>query len=195
MRLDERTAVVDNDFISHLAESRMTDERLIDVLNLVFCDMELAAAMHPLVYEYELLKDQKRISLLFSENLIYKANFTDIIQDDPDKKAYYIYLLKSLYHSLTGEKFPIPDEDIFTSWIRRKSLGEVHSIVMCLICGCGIFLSDDDDSKVLKMHMERMLIGTVAVYSRDEFIHIHMEKGKTKLNRKERQTLTHAPSR
>lgn len=194
MELSERTAVVDNDFISHLAESKLTDERLVEVLDIVFCDLGLSAAMHPLVYEYELLKDQDRISLLFDQNLIYKAEFIDILQDDPSRKAYYIYLITNLYRSFTGEAFPISGDDIFTHWVRRKSLGEVHSMVMCLICSCGIFLSDDGDSKVLRDHIERMSIGSVDVYSRHEFIEIHMKEGETKFKRKERKALTHSSS-
>lgn len=194
MQIDERTAVVDNDFISHLAESRLNDDRLVDVLNIVFCELGLSAVMHPLVYDHELLKEHDRIRLLFDRTIICKAEFADIFLGDPNKKAYYVYLITNLYRSFTGVEFPFSGDDIFTHWIRRKSLGEVHSIVMCLICGCGIFLSDDGDSKALRNHVERMSIGTVDVYSRDEFINIHMQEGETKLNRKERKSLVHSSS-
>lgn len=194
MQIDARTAVVDNDFVNHLAETQMDTDRLIRVLDIVFSELDLSAVMHPLVYEYELLKKKKEISVLFAAGVIDKAEFEDIFSSNPQKESYYIYLVENLYRSLMGEGFPIPRREILTRWIRGKSLGEVHSMAMCLICGCGIFLSDDGDSKILQNHIARMSIGKIEVYSRDEFINKHLQDGVTKLNRKERQALTHSAS-
>lgn len=194
MQLDRYTAVVDNDFINHLIESRLTDDRLVEVLNIVFTEMNLSAVMHPLVYDKELLQDKVRIKRLFDESIVCKAEFSDIFQGDLGRRAYYIQLVTNLYFSLMGEALPVNGEDVLTYWVRKKSLGEVHSFAMCLLCGCGIFLSDDEDAKKLMNNLKRMTIGEVDVYSREEFINKHMVEGETKLNRKERQSLTHVRS-
>ena len=194
MQLDKNTAVVDNDFTNHLVESYLTDERLVEVLNVVFNEMNLSAVMHPLVYEKELEQEKDRVKLLFDNNVICKAEFSDIFQGDSGRRAYYIQLVGNLYFLLMGEALPVQGGDVLTYWVRRKSLGEVHSFAMCLLCGCAIFLSDDEDAKILKRNLRRMTIGTVEVYSREEFINKHMAEGETKLNRKERQSLTHVRS-
>lgn len=192
MMLDAKSAVVDNDFVNHLIESKLDNAKLIAVLNIVFSDLELTAVMHPLVYEKELLRDKDRVKLLFQEAVLYKAEFWDIFQNDAGKKLYYIFLVTQLYRALTGKTLPVCGEDVLTFWVRKNSLGEVHSVAMCLVCGSGIFLSDDSDSKVLKTHVDRMAIGKINVFNRNEFIQKHMLEGETKLSRMEKRSLTHS---
>lgn len=192
MILDAKTAVVDNDFVNHLIESKLDNAKLVAVLNIVFSDLGLTAVMHPLVYEKELLHDRDRVKLLFQEAVLHKAEFADIFQNDAGKKAYYIFLVTQLYRALTGKVLPVSGDDVLTFWVRKNSLGEVHSVAMCLVCGSGIFLSDDGDSKVLKAHVDRMAIGKINVFNRDEFIQKHMLEGETKLSRMEKRSLTHS---
>ena len=80
MQLNEHTAIVDNDFTNHLVDCRLPDQQLIDDLNIMFSGLDLAAVMHPLVYEKELLKDKPRVKLLFEQNVFSKAEFSDIFQ-------------------------------------------------------------------------------------------------------------------
>lgn len=191
MILDAKTAVVDNDFVNHLIESKLHDARLIAVLDIVFSDLDLSAVMHPLVYEKELLHEKERVKLLFQKAILRKAEFTDIFENDASK-AYYIFLVTQLYRALTGRALPVSGDDVLTFWIRKNSLGEVHSVAMCLVCGSSIFLSDDGDSKVLKAHVERMSIGKINVFNREEFVQKHMLEGESKLSRKEMRSLAHA---
>lgn len=195
MQIDTHAAVVDNDFVNHLAESNLVDERLVDVLKVIFSELELTAIMHPLVYQKELLQDNVRIRLLFENNVIQKTEFSDIFQEDSSRKNYYIYLVKNLYRAFSGKELPVSGENVLSYWVRKASLGEIHSVSMCLVCGCGIFLSDDKDSKALMNQITRMSIGSISVYNRKELIDKHMEVGETKLNRPERNSLTHAASR
>lgn len=146
MQIDTHTAVVDNDFVNHLAESHLVNERLVDVLKVIFSELGLTAVMHPLVYQKELLQDNVRIRLLFKNNVIEKAEFSYIFQDDSARKNYYIYLVKNLYRAFSGKELPVSGESVLSYWVRHASLGEIHSVSMCLVCGCGIFLSDDKDS-------------------------------------------------
>lgn len=191
MQLDRYTAVVDNDFVDHLAGANLTDMQLVEVLHIVFAELNLSAAMHPLVYDKELLKDKHRIKLLFDKEIVCKAEFSDIFLGDMERKAHYIYLVKSFYRFLSGEALPVKDDEVLTYWVREKNLGEVHSFVMCLLCGCGMFLSDDEDSKKLMNNLKRVTTDTVTVYSREEFINKHMAEGKTKFKRGIRRSLTH----
>ena len=194
MTLDVNTAAIDNDFIGHLVEAHLDDDRLTCLLNIIFSELSLSIVMHPLVYEHELLKDKPRITMLFNQGIVNKAEFADIHQNDPVKKSYYAFLVENLYRDLRGEPLPLSGEDIFTRWLRRVSLGEVHSVAMCLTCGCGIFLSDDGDSKILQNIIKDKAIGNVCIYNRKELVDVHLERGKTKLSRKERLSLAHSKS-
>ena len=194
MQLNEHTAIVDNDFTNHLVDCHLPDQTLVDDLNIIFSGLGLVAAMHPLVYEKELLKDKPRVKLLFDQKVFSKAEFLDIFQGDAGRKAYYIQMVRNLYHTLMGEEFPARGENVLTYWVRGQSLGEVHSFATCLLCGCGIFLSDDGDAKTLKRNLDRSLIDRVNVYSRQEFMDKFMAESETKLGRKDRKALTHSSS-
>lgn len=191
MTLDAHTAVVDNDFINHLVESRLDDTRLIAVLNIVFSDLGLTAVVHPLVYDNEVMHNHVRTKLLFQNQTVQKAEFSDIFQGDANKQAYYIFLVTQLYRKLTGKVLPVSGNAVLSYWVRKNSLGEVHSISMCLICQSGIFLSDDGDSKELKKCVEQMALGKVDVYNRAEFFDKHMNEGINKIARTEKRSLTH----
>lgn len=192
MTLDAHTAVVDNDFINHLVESNLDDTKLIAVLNIVFSDLGLTAVTHPLVYDHEVMHDHARTKLLFDKKTVQKAEFSDIFQGDASKQAYYIFLVTQLFRKLTGNTLPVSGNAVLSYWVRKNSLGEVHSISMCLICQSGIFLSDDGDSKKLKKYVEQMALGKVDVYNRTEFFNKHMNEGANKLARTERRSLTHS---
>ena len=194
MDLNEHTAIVDNDFTNHLVECHLSDQQLVDDLNIMFSGLSLSAVMHPLVYEKELLKDKPRVELLFAQKVFSKAEFTDIFQGDLNKKTYYIQMVKNLYHTLMGEELPADGEDILTYWAYRKSLGEVHSFATCLICGCGVFLSDDEDAKTLKRNLDSVTMDRVNVYSRQEFMDEFMKKDGNRLDRRDRRALTHPPA-
>ena len=194
MQLNAHTAIVDNDFTNHLVDCRLHDQQLVDDLNIMFSGLGLSAVMHPLVYENELLKDKPRVMLLFEQNVFSKAEFADIFQGNAGRKAYYIQMVRNLYHTLMGEEFPAVGDNVLTYWVRKRSLGEVHSFTTCLLCGCGIFLSDDGDAKTIKENLDRTLIDKVDVYSRQEFMDKFMAESEVKLSRSDRKALTHSSS-
>ena len=41
MKIDEQTAVVDNDFTNHLAEAHLDDDQLVELLHTIFSDLDL----------------------------------------------------------------------------------------------------------------------------------------------------------
>ena len=45
-------------------------------------------------------------------------------------------------------------EELWGFWAKRRSLGELHSLTMCAVCSCGMFLSDDKGSKRIKDYIK-----------------------------------------
>ena len=80
-----------------------------------------------------------------------------------------MFLVPELYNTLMGRRFP-EDKDVFTFWIRQNSLGEIHSVSMCLVSECAIFLSDDGDSKALKNIVNQRAMGAIEVFNRNEIV-------------------------
>lgn len=195
MKIDCTTAAVDNDFICHLSEANLPENTLIEKLKIIFSELGFTAIIHPMVYDNEVMHSKERIKLLFSEKIIQKVEFSEIFEDDDSKKAYYIMLVKELFKSLyRGDVLDIADENILEFWRRRMSLGEIHSIAMCLTCGCNIFLSDDDDSKKLLRIIKNKFRNSIKVYDREELIEKHLLEGETTIPRDIRKSLSHKVS-
>lgn len=192
MQIDNSTAIVDNDFMNHLVDSKLSDEQLITNLRFIFSSLELSTVVHPLVYKYEVLRDNKRIQTLFQESIVQQMSFSDAFECNSDAEAYYCYLVGELYGYLKGTEFPATGRDILTYWKRKESLGEIHSMSMCMTCGCGIFFSDDSDSKRLAEYIIQKSLGKVDVYNRNEMIDKYMEVDVTsRIPRPIRRALCH----
>lgn len=164
------TAAVDADFILHVAEINRPPKQVTDILEQILASLDLCAVVHPLVYDKELTIKSGTVSMLFSENVIRNLSFDrDIFQSDPGKEAYYRFLISELYQRFSGISLP-SGVDVIRYWTRQSSLGEIHSIAMCLICGFGLFLSDDRDSKALKRIVEQQSLGRIEIYNRQEVL-------------------------
>ncbi len=185
-------AAVDTDFINHLAECKIGIDRVIQCLTLILEELGLEAIVHPLLCENEILVvEKKEIKKLFLSGVIRKIEFTDIFNEDEEKVVYYKYLVAELYNSMNSEPVPFSDEEILTCWKADKSLGEVHTLSMCLTINCGVFLSDDKDSKQLRDYINSNLGGNIVVYDRRELVNKHTQEGSSVLIRAERKSLTH----
>lgn len=191
MQIDNSAAIVDNDFINHLAGSRLADDLLVRALLDIFNSLSLVAAIHPLVYDKELFPHTDRIKLLFQKEVIRRLTFDDAFEQGADEETYYCYLVGELYSHLNGCSLPVAGREVLSYWKQRESLGEVHSLSLCLVCGCGIFLSDDSDSKRLAEYIIRKSLGTVCVYNRKELIDKSINETATQIPRKIRQSLGH----
>ena len=97
MQIDNSTAIVDNDFITHLAGSRLADDLLVRALLDIFNSLSLVAAIHPLVYDKELFSQTDRIKLLFQKEVIRRLTFGDAFEQGSDEETYYCYLVGELY--------------------------------------------------------------------------------------------------
>ena len=177
MSIDKNSAAVDNDFINKVAQIKTGTMSPENILGEIFAALQIHGIMHPLVYEKELLKDRP-------------GSFDDIFQGDEGKKAYYMFLVPELYNALMGRRFP-EDKDVFTFWIRQNSLGEIHSVSMCLVSECAIFLSDDGDSKALKNIVNQRAMGAIEVFNRNEIVKQYKKSGAKALKRTDCKAFTH----
>lgn len=187
MAINKDTALVDNDFLEHIIEIKQSQEETADMLRRAFGSIGISAAMHPLVFEKELVPAQNRL-FFFDSGVIIKLIFSDCFDEDSAEETYYCWLVPELYKKFTGNELGATNKDVLTYWVRKKSLGEVHSMATCLVCGCGMFLSDDDDSKDLKRIIEREYSETIQVYNRKDFVE-QMPEGTFK--RTERKRFAH----
>lgn len=191
--INEHSVAIDNDFIGHLVDTESVEpDELGKILDIVFSALGLCAIIHPLVYEKEVPKENGKIMQLFKENVIHNVEFSDITGGDEGKERYYAYAVKYLYHELSGENFPVEHGDVFNFWKARSSLGEIHTVAMCIVCACGIFLSDDKDSKELAGLIKNKFAVEVSVYNRKEFFTKHQKEAKEPLQRKVIRALTHS---
>ena len=187
MEINSQTALMDNDFLDHLTETQSTKEEIAEIVKKAFDGLRIYAAMHPLVYQKELMCTEKK-AFLFSQQVIRAASFDDIFHGNEEIKRYYCILIPELFKKLTGSELEVEGLDVLTYWKRMLSLGEIHSMATCLICECGIFLSDDHDSKYLKKIIEEEFVATIAVYNRKEFV-ANLPQGV--LTRSEKRSISH----
>ena len=187
--LDENCACVDTDFLIHVAETKCAAIDLLKYLAIAFEKLCLCGVMHPLIYEKELPQDTPVIQQVFEAQIIQVVDLDALFsgEDGEARKAYYSFLVPELFKKLKGEELPV--EDIFNEWKRKCSFGEVHSIALCLVFGCRLFLSDDSDSKQLRKFIDSDL-ATFEVLTRKDFFNSR-ELG-NEIPRPIRRQLSHA---
>lgn len=187
--LDENCACVDTDFLIHVAETKCAAIDLLKYLAIAFEKLCLCGVMHLLIYEKELPQDTPVIQQVFEAQIIQVVDLDALFsgEDGEARKAYYSFLVPELFKKLKGEKLPV--EDIFNEWKRKCSFGEVHSIALCLVFGCRLFLSDDSDSKQLRKFIDSDL-ATFEVLTRKDFFNSR-ELG-NEIPRPIRRQLSHA---
>lgn len=185
------TAVLDADFIIHISEMERPPAHAAAILDDILSALDLRAVVHPLVYDKEINRDNPTVAALIAENVVCPLAFDrDVFRGDAEKEAYYRYLVPELYRRLTGDSLPV-DADVLTFWKRQSSLGEIHSVAMCLICQFGLFLSDDGDSKALKQIVEHQTLGQINVYNRQEILKQYVDAGEPALSRADRRAFAH----
>lgn len=190
MTIDCSSAIIDADFVIKISSMEKPTEEIIRISQEIFDSLHMKVFIHPLVRKNELPLEREAISQILSSNVIQSPEFMELFQGDPDKEAYYCYIVPELFKILTGEEFP-DVQRVFTYWVRKKSLGEVHSVSLCIVCGCGIFLSDDYDSKYLEQIVRERMLGNLHVYNRQEVIARYMETEAPRLDRAERRSFSH----
>ena len=157
---------IDNDFLMHLLEINRHE----DVYGLIcrfFAALGVDAWMHPLVYEKETDGHINRVGeRLFQNNIIKRQQFDAIWSADKSGRRYYEMMVQQIYLDFKGT--PYPYANICSEWGARKSLGEVHTAVMCAFLGWNCFLSDDNDAaRNLGKIMQERMTHLIKVYNRE----------------------------
>lgn len=191
----QKEAAVDNDFVTHLSEiDNWEQKKLMETVKLLFDELNISPVMHELVYTNELnvLSDSSNIkkALLFFENGIIKQKKIYDFLDTESKRKYYEMVFKEVYRDFKGN---LPDsiKDIFKDWKKRASLGETHTVVMCFMINCDIFLSDDSGSETLAKILRSKKAFDVKVYNREKACERLKEIGSTAINKTDRRVLKH----
>lgn len=191
MLIDEKTVVIDNDFINHIADTDLDINVIVKDMKILFGHLGVMAIIHPLVYNFETPKCNNKLNQCFEENVVEVVTFDDIFSDEDEKKAYYIYLIKELYYALNGSQLDFSNDEILKKWKSGMSLGEIHSVTTCMVCNCKVFLSDDKDSKILQDYVKQKFLADIIVYNRKEVFDKYIETGGNEIGRKERRPLSH----
>jgi len=150
-----RIAAVDTDFLLHLTETRGVPQ-LFDAIVNFFDGAGYRPYMNAIVKRAELINCKDIVTKLFSERVVIEHDFVDSLSSA--KRDYYANIVQQCYIKLHGRPYTY---DVFTHWARRESLGEMHSVAMCLLFGYDIFLSDDGDAKFIAEYIRNHTVVTV----------------------------------
>ena len=191
MIINNSSVVIDNDSLCHLADTNLPEDTIVRDVKRLFEGYNSVAIVHPLVYKNEVPPSNHTINRFFDEKIIQAPKIEDVYQSDELKKQYYILTLLDLYRSYFGVELEIPEDEIFLTWKKKCSLGELHSLVMCLVCDCQIFISDDKDSKAIKTLIESKLHTSIKVFDRKEAFNNLPQDEKQKIPSAERKRLSH----
>ncbi len=183
-------AAIDNDFLLRLLKITGNDD-LYGFIVSFFDTMKVIPEMHYLVYHKEYVLMQNNLSKQFFDNGIVRISDFEKITSDPIKKRLYEMQVKYIYQKITGEQYPC--KDICNNWISRKSLGEIHTVVFCVLVGIDCFLSDDKGSKHLSKIVDDSVSEPIKVWNREDCCeHIRrLPKGTHPFNRKDLRALSH----
>ena len=190
MLLNDSVALIDNDFLSKfLSVNDSTEEEIIELSKKVFDSLDYTIAIHPLVYSKEMIGYKGIVDKAIGESIVALIEFKDIHNDESPRKLYYSYLIKDLFKKLNRSEFPNGNMDVWEYWKSQSNLGEIHSTVTCMVCNCGLFLSDDDDSRLLSEIIQNDFSYSIKIYNRKEIIKVAKENG-VELSRHQTRSLT-----
>lgn len=188
MIITNEHTIVDNDFLGKILEINFDEQEKTRIIKQVFLNLGKRPIVHALVYNNEML-DKHKNAQVFVQGVVEIAKKDDILQGNSTLEEYYRKTFEDLYFELTGASvYDNYFTNIWEHWTKQKNLGEVHSITTCCVCECDLFLSDDDDSKILSSVVENLHNITIRVWTRDEMLQIIEKQG---LNKKVRSALGH----
>ena len=140
----ENIALVDNDFMHKIASLSMDDKEWMTLMKKFFEELNCTAGVHSLVYTHEMLDEsapelgKKRIKELVKLKTLLIQDLPTLLADD-NLRIYYKHVFEEISNDFLGQ---VPVTDIYVEWKHGHSLGEIHSISMCILFEFGIFLSE-----------------------------------------------------
>lgn len=156
---------IDNDFLGHLTKIKR-HPNVYDLICRFFQALDVSVWMHPLVYDNE-AKDclNETGKKLFAANVVRPQIFSDVWGRKPGGQQYYEMMVQQIYQDFMG--VPYPCANVCSDWRRGKSLGEVHTVVMCAFLSWNCFLSDDGDTgKELGGILQERMTHPINIYNR-----------------------------
>lgn len=154
---------IDTDFLNHLAETNGEQGHICALIMEFFQSLNVVPQMHELLWQYEVEQTNPVICQLIENQTIQIRPIVQTLKNDPTKKRYYDMLVRSIYRELYGEEYPC---DVFNEWRHKKSLGEIHSVVMCMFLNYMCLLSDDKGAKDLKIVIQKKVNYSISICSR-----------------------------
>ncbi len=144
MYFDE--VLLDNDFCNMFHELNIPGSKInIDELyNKMIEQIGKKPCIHKYISESEVLLNPF-IQDKIKRNEIRIIDFPEILKEE-GSQVYYESLFIEYYKFLKGKEFT---GDVFKSRIAGESYGEIHSLITAFFLGIPIFLSNDNDAKLL----------------------------------------------
>ena len=188
-----KEVAIDNDFVNHLVEIDYEQDALEKLLLNYFGELSYLPIMHELVFQHEVINgadtnNKIRVIACFEKG-IFDRKRLDTFLYTSDRRDYYISVFEELYRDFKG-LLPMPKDSILNSWHSNCSFGEVHTISMCCLLECDVFLSDDSDSKRLATILEDKFAFSINVYNRSDTVE-EIKRIGTSLNKFERKLIKH----
>jgi hypothetical protein len=140
--------------------------------------------MHELVHKHEVIAPTTTIQAIFDNKIVHILEFIAALS--LEEKEYYKMIVSELYNRFRGSSFPV--NNILSDWKAGESLGEVHSIAMCVFFEYDMFLSDDHESKALSHIAKEAFSGipNIRTFNRQDAL-----KEINNLSRKQKRALGH----
>lgn len=151
--MEDNRVVLDTDFINGIICYENGDGA--DLFRRVFCALGKTPVVHPFVAAYEL--DGNSIAQkLLDEGTLIRIPYSDFLSEAGPRCTFYRKMFQDIHEIIRDENQlrkngpnipPVgPDENIFACH-RKRSFGEVHSILMATELGIPLFYSNDRDAR------------------------------------------------
>lgn len=137
---NKREVIIDNDFLQCLTNADKNTDFFIKVMR----ELDVRPAVHPYVREREMFLRS------YAEELIKKGELTALTYEDfitAENKAYYQQMFDSIYYEMNGIRPEYNGGDAFSLKRAGHNLGEIHSLLLGLIGGYDVLLSNDQGAK------------------------------------------------
>ena len=188
MESTKKKAAVDNDFLEKLVSIEKFNA--FELICLCCESFNVDPIIHSLVYDNEVQQEHPITKKLIDGNVLSILACESFIPSMAEQ-IYYEIVVRDLYYKLKEKELDL--KDIFKEWKRQESLGEIHSISMCILIKCDIFLSDDNDSKEIRRlaQSSTRFIKDIQILNRNEFCDKIHELPDQPISREMRRSIGH----
>lgn len=166
----DNISLVDTDFAIHASNVDLPLSRIKEIFSLIEEKVGMLY-VHPLVFKNEWkLELNPRLKKIVDENVFNFCSLYDFFERDSDEEKYYRIYTQNMIKKVSS--LVIEEKDILTTWITGKSFGEIHSLILCLVCDCACFLSDDNDSRYVGEIIKKEYGEVITIYNRSKLADI-----------------------